>query len=345
VLKVCDAADLQVASVGGFLAPGAMPYRGRPAVGLRVAAKPNQTVVLEPRGDAKRRPAAVYGAVLVEAIPFPKSTALDQSALLQAWPEPRLQWEATTELKVAKATGAGGDHLIAEAATVTPNGVIRRTEDGVIFVRNPDGSVTAVRDTGGAFQLPGGFKPNPRQAVVRFKAGEKPAESVKELAVSLFANVRTGVEPLSRAGGLERNKPATGAGNAGVDLSITYRNDPNGKLMASVTVSYEARAVQPVGVGDDLPGARPGTGIGVGNYTVHGIQVTDAEGKPYTLGLSSGANQFDPTGKRVVLKLQLELHPDKEGHGPPAAVTFWGTHSRQVEVPLNFKDVPLTGGK
>jgi hypothetical protein len=342
VLQVCDAADLQVASVGGFVAPGAMPYLGRPKSGLRVATRPQQAVVLESRGDAKRRPAAVYGAVLVEAVPFAKGSGPESPAvLLQAWPEPRLQWERMAELKVTKALTADGTRLVAEPTPVLPGNVIRRTEDGVIFVRNPDGSVTAVRDTGGAFQLPGGFRPNPRQVAARFKPPEKPAESVKELGVSLFANVRTGIEPLAVAGGLERNKPAAGTGIADVGLSITYRKEPDGKLMASVEVSYDARGLFPVGVGDELPGARPGTGIGVGNYTVNGVRVSDAEGKPYTLGLSSGSSQFDPTGRRVVHKMQLELHPDKEGHGPPASIAFWGTYSRQVEMPLNFKDVPL----
>ena len=54
VLTICDAADLQVAGVGGFLAPDAMPYLGRAPRGVRVAAKTDQAIVLEARGEAKR---------------------------------------------------------------------------------------------------------------------------------------------------------------------------------------------------------------------------------------------------------------------------------------------------
>ena len=45
------------------------------------------------------------------------------------------------------------------------------------------------------------------------------------------------------------------------------------------------------------------------------------------------------------MALTLELHPDKDGHGPPAIATFWGTYAKPVEVPVVLKDVPLSGGK
>jgi hypothetical protein len=45
------------------------------------------------------------------------------------------------------------------------------------------------------------------------------------------------------------------------------------------------------------------------------------------------------------VRATLELHPDKDGHGPPAQVTFWGTHAKPVEVPVTLRDVPLTRGK
>ena len=43
------------------------------------------------------------------------------------------------------------------------------------------------------------------------------------------------------------------------------------------------------------------------------------------------------------MTLTLELRPDRDGSGPPATVTFWGTHARPVEVPVLLKDVPLAG--
>jgi hypothetical protein len=125
---------------------------------------------------------------------------------------------------------------------------------------------------------------------------------------------------------------------------VTYGPGGNGRLVATIDVTYDPRAIHPANVSDELIGAKGG-GPGGGNGTVYGIRVTDAEGKPYNLGLSSGVNQYEPTGRRIVLKLKLELHADKDGHGPPSAVTFWGTSVRQVEIPARLKDVPLTGAK
>ncbi len=346
VLKVCEAADLQIAGAGGFYAPGSIPYLRR-HFGVRFASDVNRSVVLEARGDNPKRPASVHGAILVEAVAFVKNAMPDRpSVLIQAWPEPRLQWEATTGAKSLRATDSAGAKLTAEyASTEVDPARAKKTGTGTVLIRNADGSVTFVEDTGAAFQLANRFHPNIRQALICVKSGEQSPNKLKELELSLFATVRSPIEPLSRAADLQANRPASGVGNAGVDLSVTYSRDPNDRLVASVEVTYDPKVVHPAGVGDELPGAKAGAGGATGNFTVYGVRVTDAEGKPYILGLASGASQFDLTGKRVVLKLQLELHPNKDGVGPPAVVTLWGTRARTVEVPVTLKDVLLTGGK
>jgi hypothetical protein len=339
VLKLCDAADLQISSVGGFVAPGAMPYLGRAKPGVRVAADRNRAVVLEARDGAAKRPFSLNGAVLVEAVPFPKNGVSQPTALLQAWPEPRLQWEATAATKVTLATDATGAKIPAEYTPI-PAPDPRATGKRVIFIQNADGTVTAVPDTG--LDSPGSLKPNVRQAVIQFKPGDKGLTSAKGLDVSLFAKVRTGMEPLCRIGGLEAGKTASATGNSGVEITILYGTNRDGKLTASVTLVYELKAVTAAGVADDLPGVRGGSGFG--NHTIFGLRITDANGKPYTLGLISGTNQLGENA-RVVRTVELELHPEKEGHGPPANIAFWGTHAKTVEVPVSLKDVPLTGGK
>jgi hypothetical protein len=340
VLAVCAAGDLRIASAGGFLAPGAMPPpRDRAGAGVRTARNVNQAVVLEARGDAPPRPAAVKGAVLIEAVPIPKVAAPKGPAvLLQAWPEPRLRWDGTADLKVTRALAAG-EKLAAEYVPMPKGNVVGKRE-GMVLIQNPDGSATWSRDTA-AFEVAGTLRPNARQALLRIKPGEKPVEVADELGVSLFAHVRSGVEPLAHARGLEPNKQVAGASSAGVELTVTYRKNGAGRLVASVELSFD-KAVQYAGVSDELPGAPGGAGAAVGNHTVHGIRIADADGKPYTLGLASGANQFDPTGKRVVMKLQLELHTNRDGQGPPASATFWGTAVRGVEIPVTLRDVPLT---
>ncbi|MCE9563048.1 MAG: hypothetical protein K8U57_13475 [Planctomycetes bacterium] len=346
VLKLCDAADMQIAGVSGFVAPGAMPYLGRAKVGVRIAADRNRAVVLEARDGAPKRPASLHGAVLIEAVPFPKNAmplaTQNPSALLQAWPEPRLQWEGASATKITRATDATGVNLPAEFTPI-PTPDLRATGNGTVMIRNPDGSVTFVKDTGSSFQLPGGFKPNVRQAVIQFKPGEKAASSAKELNVSLFATVRTGFEPLCQIRDLESGKAAKGFGPGDVELSILYSTDTRGKLVASVNVAYDRKAIHLAGVGDDLPGIRGGGGFG--NSTVCGVRLTDANGKAYTLGLSSGSNHLDQGNKRLNHKLELELHPEKEGHGPPAVISFWGTQAKSVELPILLKDVPLAGGR
>ncbi len=347
ILKLCDAADMQISGVGGYIAPGAIPYLGRAKPGVRIAADRNRAVVLEARDGSPKRSVSLNGAVLIEAVPFPKNVmplaTAHPSVLLQIWPEPRLQWEGTAATKVTRATDVT-DAKLATEFTPIPTGDIRATGTGTVLIRNADGSVTLVKDTGSAFELPGGFKPNVRQAVIQFKPAEKTVNTAKELGLSLFATVRTGIEPLCQIRDLEPGKTATGSGPGGVEMSITYSTDTRGKLIATVEVAFDDKAVQVAGVGADLPGVRGGAGFG--NHSVSGIRVTDATGKPYTLGLiSGGSTRLDPTNKRLMHKLELELHPEKEGHGPPSVVSFWGTHGKSVEIPVILKDVPLTGGR
>lgn len=347
VLKVCESADLQIAMVGGFVAPGATPYLGRPKGSLRIARNANQAVVLEAR-DPKtpRRPAGVYGAVLIEAIPLPKNTTVGEfsTAVLQVWQEPRLQWHTTTFVKVTKATDATGARLPAEFVAIN-HPPIASGQEGVTVIRKPDGSFHVVRDSTAGFQTTGQFVPNTHQAVIRFKREGKLPELVKQLDVSLFATVQSGIEPISRAHGLVENQTNTAVGESSVDMTATYRADQNGKLVANVTLSLDHRMVEPVGVADELPGVKGTNTLGFGNHSVFGILVTDKNGKPYGLGVQLGTKQLDGTGNRTVMKMTLELVPDRNGIDPPDTITFWGTHAQPIEVPVTLKDVPLNVGK
>jgi hypothetical protein len=356
---VCDAADLQIASAGGFLAPGAAPHARDSGSGVRVlpgatelalvrtAKDVNTAVVLEARGDNPRRPAAVSGAVLVEAVPFPKwADPPGTAALLQVWPEPRLAWQGIGAAKVTAAAGPEGNALSPEAEVAVAPKLERAGPDGILVIRNPDGTARVVRDAGGlqGMQTSGGFTPNPRQAVVRFRPGEQPPAVAKELAVSVFATVRSGVEPLCRVKGLEAGKSSRATGAGGSELSVSCAAGANGRLVATVHMSYDLAAVHQAGVGDDLPGTVAGA-TGTGNATVYGLRVTDADGKPYTLGLQSGATTSDRGGKRIGTRAQLELRAPKDGLGPPDTLTFWGSYSKAVEIPVVLKDVPLSGFK
>jgi hypothetical protein len=178
--------------------------------------------------------------------------------------------------------------------------------------------------------------------MVRFSSTETRTDSAKELSLSIFATARVGIEPLVHARGLQKNKRVAASSAQGVDLAVTYHTDASDRMVAEVELAYDARRVQPAGVSDNLPAAALG-GVLSGNGTIHGLRIVDADGKPFTLGLASGSNQFDPTGKRLVVKLKLTLHPDKGGQGPPATATFWGTEAKTIEIPVKLEDVPLSG--
>jgi hypothetical protein len=340
VLRLCDAAGVEVAGAGGFTAPNALPL-GKPQAGVRAAKDANRAVVLEDRGTTPRRPSAIYGAVLVEVLPFPQNAGPAHSALLQVWPEPRLLWGSASGVKIGSAIDAAGERIAAESISLAPPTIRPSSREGLVMVRKRGGGV-AFKEGSAGLDLPLGFKPNTRQAVVRFKPGETPSTAVKELNLAVLGTVRSGIEPLSRTAGLEADQQATGTGVDGVEFTVSYYKNLDGRLGANVTLAYDRGAVEPVGVGDELPGTKGG-GPGKANHSVQGVRITDVDGKPYTLGMIGGSSR--PDGGRQVMTLSLELHPDKNGHGPPVTATFWGSYARPVEVPVVLRNVPLSGGK
>jgi hypothetical protein len=110
-------------------------------------------------------------------------------------------------------------------------------------------------------------------------------------------------------------------------------------------LKYDSKSVRPVGLSDELPGVKGAANLGFGNHTINGVLITDKSGKPFGLGLRIGAHQIDPTGKRVAMRMTLELFRDRDGTDPPASVTFWGSQNQQIEVPITLKDVTLYVGK
>jgi hypothetical protein len=277
--------------------------------------------------------------VLVEAVPFPRGTVANHpSVLLQVWPEPRLQWGGVATTAVSKAIDTGGTRLVREFTS--GEAPARRHGDGVVLVRTADGKAIFVRDTGGAFEPADAFRANPRQDILRFRATKSTPSAARELAITLFGTVRSGNEPVCQVRGLESNQPRKITGPNGTELAVMYSQDGGGRRSARVEISYDPRAVVLAGVNDDLPGARGG-GSGAGNQTLQGIRVTDAAGKPYGLGLSSGLSRRDPTDNRSKLVLQLSLYAGKGEIGPPDSVTLWGTYLKSVQVPVVLNDVPL----
>ncbi|MDY3552236.1 hypothetical protein R5W24_001316 [Gemmata sp. JC717] len=345
VQKVCAAGRLRVASAGGFVAPGAMPYNVRPGklpdgTPVRTARNPNNTVVLEAH-DGKPFPASVHGAVMVEALELPKGTESRAVAatVLQVWPEPKLSWQSNADVKVTHAADAEKRKVIPDFTPAAVPQVQRLRGGGVVVVRNPDGSITVVNPNAqNPLEVGPNFTPNARQSLVKLKTN---ASSASELTGSVYGLTRSGVEALAAAA-LDGDKTATGRGVSGVALTATPRTDAKGKRFVDVSTAYEPLRVQPARVSDELPGAK--LNAAGSNSSVLGVRVTDADGNVFDLALPSQQSGFDPSGRQIIARLTLELLDGKGSPRAPATVTFWGTYTRLVEVPFVLKDVPLAGG-
>ncbi|MCI0703612.1 MAG: hypothetical protein L0241_21230 [Planctomycetia bacterium] len=342
VLNICDAADLQVANVSGFMAPGSMPYLAKPGkpkegVTARVAAIPSLAVVLEARDGAQKRPASVHSAVLIEAFELPKAAALADvaAAVLQVWPEPKLGWHSSANVKITKSIGANSAKLVPD---YTPNRAmpqVKKLGGGAIGVVNPDGTVTLV-NPGAANPLVVGpnFTPNVRQTLVKFKSSEKVAS---ELTGSVYGLVRSAPEPLATVT-LDPDKPVAVTGRAGVEMTASVRADGKGKKFVVVKLVYHPITVEPVRRSDELPEVKPdSTGS---NQTTLGVRVTDAKNTALDVSVRGHVSNFAQGGRSIVIELTLGL-PDAKDAPIPAKVVFWGNYLKPVEVPFALKDVPL----
>lgn len=346
IQKVCDAAGLRVASAGGFVGPGAMPFNVRPGklpdgTAVRTVQNPSTAVVLE-ESDGKRRPTAITGAVMVEAFELPKGAESRTVAavVLQVWPEPKLSWQSNADVKVTHAVDAARRKLVPDLTPTAALPQVQRVRgDGAIIVRNPDGTIVVVNpNANNPIEVGPNFTPNARQSLIKLKTA---ASTATELNGSVYGLTRSGVEALA-AVALDGNKSVTARGVPGVELTASLRTDGKGKKFVDAKVLYEPLRVQPARPSDELPGVK--LGASGSNSTALGVRVTDADGKAFDLALPNQSSGFDQTNRQITARLTLEVIEGKDAPKAPATVTLWGTYTRSVEVPFTLKDVPLAGG-
>ncbi|MDB5309268.1 MAG: hypothetical protein JWO38_3470 [Gemmataceae bacterium] len=362
VRKLCDTANLQIAVVGGFVAPASAfspensnPFLRKPPAlpgGRTTVAPPVQsptTVYLEPRGKQKRRPAAVYGAVCVEAFPIPDAAAVPDAAtaLLQVWVEPSTNWLATNGVRVKRAVDTAGQILSARPDTpVQPPQIV--PGNGVVIVKNVQGGVVLVNQNATvSLQTVPEFTPNARQVVVNLKPGPESSPGLTELTGVVFGTVRSGAEPLVNLTGLKPGLPAEGSHPTGTEMKATAIKRDGGEDAVDVELSYDqtvVRGASPADLGGAGVSSRAGE-AGREGEMLHGVRVTDAAGSAFLPTLVMCSQRVEPVGRRIVLMLRLALRPAAGTQGPPSQVVFWGTYGKPVEVPFGLKDVPLAGGK
>lgn len=356
VVAVCDAGELEIVSVAGFLAPGTRPDPK--------SAQLAKTVVLGARGLNKPRPAAVYGAVLVEAFPLPDGAAVQDTAsvLLHVWSEPKLNWQAAKGVRVRKAADTAGRLLAARPDLGPLPDEVLGKKDVVVARRGWRGAVRPDPAVKAPPAFPR-FTPTSRQALVNLKPGAKPSAGLAELAGTVRGTVRSGVEPLV-VGALASDRfgpllQAEAFGRSGCAFRVTVQNAGNRAWLATVGLTFDPSAVIPAVSGytpatgggmragaAGRPGdRRPGYGRGETDM-VCGLRVTDADDKPFTVFPQLVQQQLNrATGRVEGVSLVLRLTPTEQGQAAPKSVTFWGTYPKPVEVPFALKGVPLSGGK
>jgi hypothetical protein len=337
VLAVCDSADLKIASVAGYLASDAAKQLTGPRGAKARAPVTASSVFLEPRNGARRRPAAVFGAVCVEAVPVPEAVATADAsvAILQVWPEPGLDWQSTAAIRLDRATDAAGQARLVEPAgpplaapqVVRGNNVVvvNQVNGGVVLV-NPNARVPAPAATAAP------FTPSTRQFVMKLKPGARPAAALTEFRGTLIGTVRVGPEPLITLSALSPDRSAEGEHPAGADMRATLRKDAGGKWRATVDLNYDTSRVQLADSGGKL-----------GNL-INGVRVTDAAGNAYLTVPTSMSQTVRGGSTRQTLRMECDLHPTRLQGGPPVAVTLWAVFGKSVEVPVSLTNVPVASG-
>jgi hypothetical protein len=202
-----------------------------------------------------------------------------------------------------------------------------------------------VRINGRIFTPPETLPARPSRLVhLHFAAGARPSESFKELSGSLLAHVQAPAEDLVSIPNVlgAAGKKFAGAKGAWVRV-VEVRRDEGG----SVTVRLEA-ATPPVRLGDGSKVEEPFPGLLINGRPVgeperllsdHQLRLLDAKGQPLR------ATRAVYTGKHTAVSQEYELtysrSTDAGEVGEAARLVYRDRPSTIVEVPFNFKGVPL----
>jgi hypothetical protein len=216
-----------------------------------------------------------------------------------------------------------------------------RTRGGVAVVQQVNGNVVMFKaiDSRGN-PTAAAFTPNARQAVVKFRTDDRPADVLREFSGSVVGFVRSPIEPVATTAlGGGQQVEVDGAGDVTMRTSLWLGAD--GKYVLTAELAYDSTVVIPATPSDALGGRARGL-----NHSVHGVRVTDTDGKPYEVSPAQ-RSQSNPRDRaeRIRLTLRAVLYPTEKGQSPPVAATFWATYNKPVEVPFLLRDVPAAGKK
>lgn len=197
-----------------------------------------------------------------------------------------------------------------------------------------------------------GYQQIRQQALVRFKAGEKPAKSIKELSGAVSAQALTATEPVVVVKDILKAAGQTEKAN-GFSMQInSVEKQPNGDV--KIEVSLEGAP------GQNVPGVQvfPGGGIQIqgaqiqinGNVVIGGNiggagnstslpTLVDADGKSFRLTNTPG-RRLNINNGRIISQVTLVFSPGP-GQGEADRLVLNGQRTATFQVPFSFKDVPV----
>jgi hypothetical protein len=287
-------------------------------------------------GSPRAVPTHYAGALRLQAI-APGKELSDQKKgpgeallALEVAAEPTLRWDQVIGLRIDRAVDDQGQLLPQLPTSFTKPAAPAPRNTGTITVNG----VTLSPDSPAAE----GYK----QAPVRLKRGEKPAQSLKELSGTLTGLVRSPVEPLVTVEDVLRSAGKTFPGaRAGAVKMLSVKQEDSGRVHLVFQVETPPRKIDDasappapnmtVMINGRLIGQPDEEPLGAANFAL-----LDAQGRPFK------AVKATNTGRQSGAAQELEfLYEPTAGQGEPSQFIYRGRWAAIVEVPFRFRDVPL----
>jgi hypothetical protein len=255
---------------------------------------------------------------------------------IQLSAEPKLLWQAATDVRIHRAIDDHGRSLVCTPATHGVSG----DEEDLVIINNV--LMQAPYRRGGP-------------VAVRVQRGDKPATRLAELAGSIAAQVRV-AEPLAVAETPLKAIGQTIHGNAGVTLKVaTAAPSEAGAITIGVEIHMPrdvqltqqgVAAVQFAGqlqlqgglirvnrAGGDMPT------LPAGATDYMGLALEDAKGQKFTASRGMfEMNRFAMDGSTI--QFTTVFKPTEPGQ-EPARLVFTATRPATIEFPFTVKDIPL----
>ncbi len=277
-------------------------------------------------GAPQTYPTSYAGAVRVRVVPLSQQPNVASSKkdgevllLLEVIGEPRMQhFGVVGNAMIDKAMDNHGQSLFVTMDPVADNNPIAGP-NGRIIIRGGPSTY---------------YNPNlvQRYVVVRLKAGEKQSKALKVLTGNLTAQMMSAPEALIRFDNLLKaaGKEAKGPNGGKVEV-VGVNKLNNGDVRVQVRIENVQNNVNNV--------IRINPPAGTGFNTTQGVAIVqDAKGKAFQLvGQTYHASRF--INGVITQEVSLTYRPN--GAGEAAALVFSGYRMISMQVPFNFKDLPL----